>query len=89
MPLPQTRTDSSFISYPQKSAFGRTLPKNKIYERSGANARLKGLFTQQVERIVWQYKLAPETVNLPAKAGVEEIQIFSIQLKTSELHLDV
>lgn len=89
MPLPQTRTDSPFISYPQKAAFGRTLPKNKIYERSGANARLKGLFTQQVERIVWQYKLAPETVNLPAKAGVEEIQIFSIQLKTSELHLDV
>ena len=48
------------------------LPKNKIYEHSGANTRLKDLFVEQVEQIVWQYKLAPETINLPAKPGVPE-----------------
>jgi hypothetical protein len=47
------------------------------------------LFVEQVEQIVWQYKLAPETINLPAKPGVPELQIFSIQLKTPELNLDV
>ena len=81
--------DSAFINYPKQAAFGRTLPKNKIYEHSGANTRLKDLFVEQVEQIVWQYKLAPETINLPAKPGVPELQIFSIQLKTSELNLDV
>jgi hypothetical protein len=45
----------------------RTLPKNKIYEHSGANTRLKDLFVKQVEQIVWRYKLAPETINLAAK----------------------
>ena len=77
------------IAYPKQAAFGRVLPKNKIYEHSGANSRLQRLFARQVEQIVWQYKLAPETINLPAKPGVPELQIFSIQLKTSELNLDV
>lgn len=82
-------TPSPFISYPKQAAFGRVLPKNKIYEHSGANTRLKDLFVEQVEQIIWQYKLAPETTNLPAKPGVPEIQVFAIQLKTPELHLDV
>ncbi|MHB1656104.1 MAG: DUF4391 domain-containing protein [Burkholderiales bacterium] len=79
----------AFISYPKQATFGRNLPKNKIYEHSGANTWLKDLFVEQVEQIVWQYKLAPETVNLPAKSGVPEMQIFAIQLKTPELNLDV
>jgi hypothetical protein len=85
----QFESNAAFISYPKQAAFGRPLPKSKIYEHSGANTRLKDLFARQVEQIVWQYKLAPETINLPAKPGVPELQIFSIQLKTSELNLDI
>ncbi|HGN2490709.1 TPA: DUF4391 domain-containing protein [Pseudomonas aeruginosa] len=80
---------SALIAYPKQAAFGRVLPKNKIYEHGGANTRLKDLFVKQVEQIVWQYKLAPETLHLSARPGVPEIQIFSIQLKTPELHADV
>ena len=80
---------SALIAYPKQAAFGRVLPKNKIYEHSGANTRLKDLFVKQVEQVIWQYKLAPETLHLPARPGVPEIQIFSIQLKTPELHADV
>ena len=82
-------TQPALIAYPKQAAFGRVLPKNKIYEHSGANTRLKDLFVEQVEQIVWQYKLAPETINLPARPGVPEIQIFSIQLKSADLHEDV
>jgi len=80
---------SALFSYPKQAEFGRTLPKNKIYEHSGANTRLKDLFVQQVDQIVWRYKLAPETINLAAKPGVPEIQVFAIQLKTPELQHDV
>ena len=31
----------ALIAYPKQAAFGRVLPKSKIYEHSGANARLK------------------------------------------------
>lgn len=80
---------SALFAYPKQAEFGRVLPKNKIYERSGANTRLKDLFIEQVEQIVWRYKLAPETINLAGKPGVPEIQVFAIQLKTAELHRDV
>lgn len=82
-------THSAYVSYPAKAAFGRTLPKNKIYEHSGANTPLKELFVKQVDQIVWQYKLAPETINLSVRPGVPEIQVFTVQLKVPELHRDV
>jgi hypothetical protein len=43
------------------------------------------LFVDQISRIVWQYKLAPETTNLAARPGVPEIQVFHIVLKAGEL----
>jgi hypothetical protein len=79
----------AFVHYPAQAAFGRTLPKNKLYARSHAGTRLKALFVQQVEQIVWQFKLAPETINLPARPAVPEIQVFGIRLKTPELNFDV
>lgn len=79
----------ALLNYPKQATFGRVLPKNKIYEHSGANTRLKDLFVEQVEQIVWQYKLAPETINLPSKPGVPEVQIFRIVLKTGDMSVDV
>lgn len=84
-----SRPNSALMAYPKQASFGRVLPKSKIYEHSGASARLKSLFVEQVEQIVWQYKLASETLHLPERPGVPEIQIFSIQLKMPELHRDV
>lgn len=84
-----TQQHPAFIGYPAQAAFGRTLPKNKVYEHSGANTRLKDLFVRQVEQIVWAFKLAPETIRLPARPCVPEIQVFSLQIKTQELHRDV
>ena len=80
---------AAFVRYPPQAAFGRTLPKSKLYAHSHAGTRLKNLFVQQVEQIIWQFKLAPETINLPARPAVPEIQVFGIQLKTPELSFDV
>jgi hypothetical protein len=73
-------------TWPRAAHFGRVIPKNKIYEHAGANTALKDLFVQQVEQIIWDYKLAPETINIPADTKTSEIQVFRINLKSS--HLD-
>lgn len=80
---------SAFFEYPKSAAFRRVLPKMKIYEHGKVSTKLKSLFVTQVERIVWQYKLAPETINLPPTKTVPEIQIFHIALKTGELNEDL
>lgn len=77
------------FDYPKSAAFGRVLPKNKIYEHASPSTAVKTLFVRQVEQITWQYKLAPETVNLKGTPSVPEIQVFSIILKTGELIYDV
>lgn len=80
---------TALFAYPGKAAFGRVVPKAKLYEHGTVGTRLKGLFAEQVEQIAWQYKLAPETTNLPASPGVPEIQIFSVRLRAPELHHDI
>ena len=77
------------FAYPKSAQFGRVIPKSKIYEHAGANTALKELFVAQVDQIVWKYKLAPETTNLPAAKSITEIQVFAISLKLATLHSDV
>lgn len=79
----------AMIAYPAKAEVGRVIPKTKFYEHAAVNSRLKELFVKQVDQITWQYKLAAETINLPAKDDVSEVQVFGIQLKAPELHHDV
>jgi len=74
-----------FFEYPEKSRFGRKIPKSKFYENANFNAKLKDKFINQIDKIVWQYKLAPNTLNLDATDEVPEIQVLDIFLKTKEI----
>ncbi len=74
---------SPLFEYPPKAAFGKPLPKNKIYAHGKPTRRLRQRFTDEIAQIVWKHKLAPETIGLPARDGIEEIQIFSVTLKAS------
>jgi hypothetical protein len=73
------------FDYPTKARFGRKIPKSKLYENASVNTKLKDKFVNQIEKIVWQYKLAPDTLNLDATNKVPEIQIFNIYLKAKEV----
>jgi hypothetical protein len=83
--LPET----AMFLYPEHSQVERILPKNKIYGHAQPNRATRQRFVDQVDQIVWRYKLAPETIHLPAKAGAKEIQVFEIALKSGELRDDV
>lgn len=73
------------FAYPKNSEFNRVVPKTKIYAHTRVSKRVKELFVSQVGEIVWRYKLSPETINLPARNGIREIQVFDIHLKTLEI----
>lgn len=68
--------------FPPKTAFGKTVPKSRICTQVNATRRIRDLFTKQIAEIRWAHKLSPETIHLPAKPGVPEIEIFDIELKT-------
>ncbi len=80
---------SNLYEFPKHAAFGRTIAKSKIYENSRPASKVKELFTRQVDKIIWAYKLSPETINLKASEKVREIQIFTLILKSGELAPEV
>lgn len=75
----------SLFAWPDKAKVGRAVPKSRIYEHARPSAALRERFVAQVSQITWQYKLAPETINLPARPDVPEIQVFDIELKVPEV----
>jgi hypothetical protein len=77
------------FDYPKQAEFNRIVPKTKIYGYAKPARALRSRFASQVAEVVWKYKLSPETVNLPARDGIYEIQIFTVALKTPSLAADV
>ena len=78
-----------FFEYPKATSFGRKIPKSKFYEKAKLNSKLKTKFINQIDKIIWQYKLAPNTINLDATKEVPEIQILDLFLKTKEVDQEI
>jgi len=75
--------------FPKQARFGKVLPKNKIYIHASPTTAIKELFIREVDKITWSYKLSPATVNLPAWGSIQELQVFTISLKTGMLKHEV
>lgn len=71
--------------YPPSTRFGKAVPKTRIFAAVSASKRIKDLFSTHVAEIAWAHKLSPETLHLPARAGIAEIQVFTLLLKTAEI----
>lgn len=80
-----TAIAQALFSWPAKAAVSRPVSKAKIYAHAKPTAALRALFVEQVESITWAYKLAPESINLPAKPDVPEIEVFEIALKLPDV----
>ena len=78
-------TPRALFAWPPQAAVGRPVAKSKIYAHAKPNAALRALFVEQVESITWAYKLSPETINLPAKPAVPEIEVFEVALKLPDI----
>lgn len=76
------------IKLPPTTIVNRFVPKEKFYSKTLVDTKLRDLFTNEVEKIVWANKIAPATLNI--SAGIyAEMQIFEISLKGSDLNPQV
>ena len=69
------------FAYPESTQVNRPLPKNSIYKSVTPSPKQRELLTQQVDKITWAHKLAPDTLNIKASADLPEIQVFHLRLK--------
>lgn len=69
------------FSLPEQAYVHRPIPKNTFFGKATINTKLKKEFTDQIQKITWEYKIAEDTIGIPGTASIEEIQIFEIQCK--------
>lgn len=70
------------ITFPERTKVGKIVAKEYFYKN--IDAATKNLFQSEIARIIWEYKLAPNTINLPVKKWAE-IEVFRIVLKNGEI----
>jgi hypothetical protein len=68
----------NYFQLPSQTIKDKSIPKKAFYDY--ATSKQKQLFVDIIEKIKWQFKLAPDTINLEG-TEVQEIQIFEIVLK--------
>lgn len=77
------------FNIPNRALYNRRIPKNKFYKQIGVDAKLERKFIDEIDHIIWKYKLSKDTVNLESTKEVEEIQIFEVILKERHISLEV
>ena len=77
------------LKLPEKTILGQTMPKKMIYEQLDASAALKRRFVEQIERIVFQNRIAEDSVNIVPGVRVEEIDVFEIELRGQNLDEEI
>ncbi|NCU42716.1 MAG: DUF4391 family protein [Candidatus Moranbacteria bacterium] len=74
---------------PAQSHVAKNIPKNTFFSRTKVNTKLKNSLTHTLQKIIWEYKLSPETIGIPKTNTVEEIQIFTLYLKKYLIPKDI
>lgn len=69
--------------------FNRRIPKTKFYENINITPSLKRLFVDQVKNIYWRNKIAITTTNLTDGKYVTEIEVFEVNLNSSQVDIDL
>lgn len=69
--------------------FNRRIPKTKFYENINITPSLKRLFVDHVKNIYWRNKIAVTTTNLTDGKYVTEIEVFEINLNSSQVNIEL
>lgn len=73
------------LSFPSTAAVGRPMPKEAFYKRLTLISEVREKFVSDVKRIILEYKLAADTLNVDQGGEVAEILVLSLELKKQEL----
>lgn len=73
------------LTFPSKARVGRIMPKEAFNKRLTLSSGIRDKFVTDVKRIIMEYKLAPDTINIAKGTEVSEILVLSIELKKPEM----
>ena len=71
----------NILNFPNFTLVNRVVPKVAFYSHLEVTACMKSAFVENVEQIIWLYKLAPSNLHVADGKEVHELTIFLIKLK--------
>ena len=77
-------------AWPERARVNRRLPKETLIQnakiaRIRITPTIRAALTAELDRITITHQLAPQSVNLPARSGIEDILIIELRQKTNEI----
>ena len=69
------------VVFPEYAKVGRIIAKENFFD--GSTPEVKNLLKNEIARITWEYKLAPNTINLPSKKW-PEMEVIKVDIKNGE-----
>jgi hypothetical protein len=76
---------SILFDWPAQAKLDRRIPRDRLFSSAGGGKAIRVLYEEQVERILWGWKLFERSVNLPPSNGVSEIEIFRLVLRSDRV----
>ncbi len=73
------------MNWPKSTFYNRFLPKETLYRNKKFTEAEKSLLVDNIEKIIWSYKISPDTLNLQP-SSLLELQVFTIT--TKDLYFD-
>ena len=69
------------LELPKNCVVDRFIPKKTFYERVNISTILKQEFIDNLEKIIWKYKISQVNLNITKTDKIEEIEILELFLK--------
>ncbi len=77
------------MQLPDSTKVNKFVAKTKFFSSTKLNSKLKDDFAKKIEKITWSYKLSEKTLGIEKTENVEEIQIFTLELKKKEIPTNI
>lgn len=69
------------LELPETTDFGRSIPKEKLFTNLGMDGSMRTKYTKRITSVIWQHKLAPETLHIGKGESIPEIQVFEVRIR--------
>jgi len=69
------------LNFPESAHFARRVPKKTFIEKLALDSPVRRSMTDDIQRIEWTYSLKEATIHLLPGKEVQEIEVFTVQLK--------
>ena len=73
------------LNLPETTEFNRLIPKKKFFVHTITAPTLRDIYDEQIEKVIWCNKMSPDTINVIANGGFNELEVFDISLKSRSL----